>query len=101
VAHTPPRSSHAGMSLRNVGSVAMSNPPYPDSIVGFAPSFFRSLRRVMNIGTRVPSFELKKTRSVMYGDGSNVSLGGSNGGLLPVAGSNRETVVGERGDENW
>ena len=54
----------------------------------------------MNIGTRVPSFDAKNTRSVSYCDGSNVSFGGSNGVLVPVAGSKRKTVDGYSGDVN-
>src|SRR5262245_20097003 len=100
VAQTPPRSRNAGTSLRYVGSVAISNPPYPYSIVGFVPSFLRSLRWVTKIGTRVPSVDVAKTRSVVKPDGSNVSLGGSNGVLLPVARSKRKTVLGARGDVN-
>ena len=54
----------------------------------------------MNIGTRVPSFEVKNTRSVSYCAGSKVSFGGSNAVLAPVPASNRNTVEGYSGDVN-
>ena len=69
-------------------------------MAGLLPSFLRSFRCVMNIGTRVPSFEPANTRSVMYCEGSKVSLGGSNGVLLPLAMSCRNTVDGYSGDVN-
>ena len=94
VAQTPPRSSHAITSGRNVGLVAISNPPYPYSIARLRPSCFIPFLCVMNIGTRVPSFDQKNTRSVPYWDGSKVSFAGSNGALVPVAASNRNTVPG-------
>jgi hypothetical protein len=100
VAQTPPRSSHASTSGPHAGSNAMPNPPKPASNVGCVPSLFRSFACVMNIGTRVPSFEFKNTRSVVYNAGSNVSAGGSNGVLRPVATSKRKTVAGYNGDVN-
>ena len=57
VAHTPPSSSHAGTSERKVGFVVMSKPPYAYNMVGFVPSSAMPRRCVMNIGTRVPSFD--------------------------------------------
>ena len=56
----PPASIHVSIVTENAGVCETSNPPYPCMIVGVVPSSFRPLLCEMNIGTRVPSFELKK-----------------------------------------
>jgi len=70
-------------------------------MVGFVPSFFRSFLCVMNIGTRVPSFDVTNTRSVVYGAGVERELSVLElRALAGWPGRTANTVRGNSGDVN-
>src|SRR5512146_2514583 len=93
----PPSSSQAANIGEYVGVADSPNAPIPASSVGWRPFSVIPRRAVMNIGMRVPSVLVYKSRVVSYTD--RLSDGHSlNGDTARVSRSYRYTVGGCRND---